>query len=32
MLKKYYKRDGLSKKLRYISTDTTFVMNKNGKE
>jgi hypothetical protein len=32
MLAKYYKRNGLSKKLNYISTDTTFIMNKNGKE
>jgi hypothetical protein len=32
LLKKYYKRGGLSKKLRYISTDTTFIANKNGKD
>ena len=32
LLKKYLKRGGLNKKLKYISTDTTFVMNKNGRE
>lgn len=32
MLKKYVKRGGLNRKLRYISTDTTFIMNKNGSE
>ncbi len=31
LFSKYLRRGGISKKLRYISTDTTFIMNKNGK-
>lgn len=32
MLNKYLKRGGLHKKLKYVHTDTTFIINKNGRD
>lgn len=32
LLRKYLKKGSLNKKLKLISTDTTFIMNKNGRE